>query len=108
MKHVSFRFGRRPDLGGQGGPVTELQDAEEVYEVLFLFVREPNLEAAIEEVHQFGQIPGGTVGEVGRVGGESAELLHQDGADIRASSGDECTAGVLSQKGPAQLRVRRG
>src|SRR6266850_4663358 len=78
------------------GPVTELQDAEEVYEVLFLFVCEPNLEAAIEEVHQFGQIPGGTVGEVGRVGGKSAELLHQDGADIRASSGDECTAGVLS------------
>src|SRR3989442_13888199 len=82
--------------GWERGPVTELQDAEEVDEVLFLIVREPNLEAAIEEVHQFGQIPGGTVGEVGRAGGESAELLHQDGAAIRAFSGDECTAGVLS------------
>src|SRR5436190_4794517 len=81
---------------GRDGRVTELQDAEEVYEVLFLFVREPNLEAAIEEVHQFGQIPDGTVGEVGCAGGESAELLHHDGADIRAFSGDECTAGVLS------------
>src|SRR5215831_889122 len=76
--------------------IDDLQDTEEVYEVLFLFVREPNLEAAIEEVHQFGQIPGGTIGEVGRAGGESAELLHQDGADVRAFSGDECTAGVLS------------
>ena len=33
--------------------MTELQDAEEVYEVLFLFVCEPNLEAAIVEVHQY-------------------------------------------------------
>ena len=82
--------------GRQRGPFTELQDAEEVYEVLFLFIREPNLEAAIEEVHQFGQIPSGTVGEVGRAGGESAELLHQDGAGIGALSGDECAAGVLS------------
>ena len=73
-----------------------LQDAEEVCEVLFLFVREPNLEAAIEEVHQFSQIPRGTVGEVGRACGESAELLHHDRADIRAFSSDECTAGVLS------------
>src|SRR5262245_18442537 len=78
------------------GPETGLQDAEEVYEVLFLFVREPDLEAAIEEVHQFGQIPGGPVGEVGRAGSESAELLHQYGSDIRAFSSDECAAGVLS------------
>ena len=67
-----------------------------MYEVLFLFVRKPDLEAAIVEVHQFGQITGGTVDEVGRTGGESAELLHQDGASIRALSGNECTAGVLS------------
>ena len=80
----------------RGRPVTELQDAEKVYQVLFLLVREPNLEAAIEQVHQFGQIPGRTVGEVGRAGTESPELLHQYGADIRAFSGDECTAGVLS------------
>src|SRR5437868_1022131 len=77
-------------------PATELQDTEEVDEVLFLFVREPNLEAAIEVVQQFGQVPGGTVGEVGRAGRESAELLHHDRAGIRAFSGDECTAGVLS------------
>ena len=64
--------------------MTELQDPEEVCEVLFLFVCEPNLEAAIVEVHQFGQIAGGTVGKVRRTGGESAELLHQDGAGIRA------------------------
>src|SRR6266853_258828 len=72
-------------------PAAELEDVEEVYEILFLFVCEPHLEAAIVEVHQFGQIAGETVGEVGRAGGESAELLHPDGADIRAFSGDECT-----------------
>ena len=77
-----------------------LQDAEEVDEVLFLFVREPDLEAPIEEVHQFGQILGGTVGKVRRACSESAELLHQDGAGIRAFSGDECTARILSQNRP--------
>jgi hypothetical protein len=55
-----------------------LQDAEKVYQVLFFFVREPNLETTIEEVHQFGQIADGTVGEVGGAGAESAELLSQD------------------------------
>src|SRR5262249_28684478 len=44
---------------------TTLQNAEEIDEVLFLFVGEPDLEAAIEEVHQCGQIAGGTVREVG-------------------------------------------
>ena len=73
-----------------------LQDAKEVYEVLFLFVGEPNLEAAIEEVDQSGQILRGTVGEIGRAGSEPAKLLHHDGADIRAFSSDECTPGVLS------------
>ena len=77
-------------------PHVELQDAEEVDEVLFLLVSEPDLEAAIEEVDQFGQIAGGTVGEVGRTGGDSAKLLHHKGADIRAFSSDESTAGVLS------------
>ena len=72
-----------------------LQDAEEVYEILFLFLREPNSESAIVEVHEFGQIASGTVGEVGCASGESPELLHQDGARIRTFSGDECTAGVL-------------
>lgn len=75
---------------------TGLQDAEEVDEVLFLFFREPDLETAIEILYQFNQIAGGTVREVGRAGGESAELLHHDGARIRAFSGDERTTGVLS------------
>ena len=78
------------------GARDRLQDAEEVYEILFLFLREPNSESAIVEVHQFGQIASGTVGEVGCARGESPELLHQDGSRIRAFSGDECTAGVLS------------
>ena len=34
----------------------ELQNAEEVCEVLFLFACQPNLEAPIVEVQQFGQI----------------------------------------------------
>ena len=72
-----------------------LQDAEEVYEILLLLVREPNLEAAIVKLHQLGQIAGGTVDEVGRAGRESTELLHQDGTGIRAFTGNEGTAGVL-------------
>ena len=74
--------------------MTELQDAEEVCEVPFLFVCEPNFEAAIVEVHHFAQIAGGTVGELGRAGRESAELLHQDGADVRTFSRDERPAGI--------------
>jgi len=81
-----------------GGAVIELQDAEEVYQVVFLLILEPDLEAAIEELHQFRQIPGGTVGEVGGAGGESAELLHHDGAGIRAFSSDEATTGILGQE----------
>ena len=73
-----------------------LQDAEEVYEIFFVFLGEPNSESAIVEFYQFGQIASGTGGEVGCAGGESPELLHQDAARIRAFSGDECTAGVLS------------
>jgi len=84
-----------------------LQDAEEVYEILFLFLREPNSESAIVEVHEFGQIASGTVGEVGCASGESPELSHQDGANIRTFSGEECTAGVLSQEDPAELWMRR-
>lgn len=92
----------------QFGALDWLQDFKEIDKVLFFFVREANLEAAVVEVHELGQIGGGTIGEVGRASDESPELLHQDRTSIRAFSGDERAAGVLSQKGAAELRMRRG
>lgn len=83
-----------------------LQNPGKVRDILFLLIREPHLEAPIVELHQFDQIAGRTIGELGSAGGEAAELLHHTGAGIRAFSGDEGAAGILSEKAPAQLRVR--
>src|SRR5690242_13588976 len=82
------------------------QRSEEVDEVLTLLLREPDAVAAIVEIHQFAQGGRGAIGEIRSARRQSAELLHDDGADVVAEAGNERATGILRVDDAAQKRMR--
>jgi hypothetical protein len=73
----------------------------------FLALGVLRVEPAIVVVDQFAQRPGTTVREVRRASGQTAHLLHDDRADVRASAGDEGAPRIGRVDDAAEKRMRR-
>src|SRR5262245_60956827 len=82
------------------------QRPQEVHEVLLFLLRELDVETPVVEVDDLTERRGRAVGEVRCACGQPPQLLHDDGADVSASSGDECTSRVGGVDLATEERVR--